>query len=280
MKYIFILITVFWSTGAFANSYKIGILYTNAYVTEKEAIVASKIWNSFVHEKDYKVNIETILYNSTKKMLEDYKNGKIFQIILDPIVYLKNRKLIDKYSEDRWELTRSKSKLRTFYLIKNKDLKFDLKDLKDKYIIYKGELSKAWLEYENLKLNGKQKLKFKKIRAEKRLVFDVFFDKNNLAIISKVLYDNIIKLNPQVSNNILIIKKSQKIFPQILGFDRVGLDKKFSFLVKKLHEDMKVENRYMKSLNYANLNKIFYLEDEYFKKFISFYEEFEKEKNP
>ena len=84
-----------------------------------------------------------------------------------------------------------------------------------------------WVKYLFYKEKQKNILKSVKkhsfITKENKLIYNIFFNKNNIGVITKPAYETLIELNPQLERSIKIIAKSDALFISYIGFDHVSL---------------------------------------------------------
>ncbi len=197
---IFILI-VFFSISLFANEekLKIGVMYEKLFTTKKEAKIGSELWLKQMQEKDKSFRLEMIFYEDEKKLIKDYIDKKISVMVSNATSYYENKKVINDYSNYKWIMSLSKGIFDKFYLIKNRELKFNLEKLKNRKIYYKDEMAKIWLDSLFFKKKRKSIIpKYIKIEKANKLIFNIFFNKSELSIISKDTYDSMLELNPQI----------------------------------------------------------------------------------
>lgn len=255
--------------------FKVGMLYEKIFVSQKEAKIGAKLWLKQMEEKDKRFNLDVIFYDDETKLIEDYKNKKVSVIVSTATLYYKNKDIIDNLSSHKWIMSSSNDKFSKYYLIKNKNLKFDFDKLGNKRIYYKDDMTKAWLDV--LIYKKKKKLvdrKYVKVEKENKLIFNPFFNKNDLSIISKDLYDSIVKLNPQIEQKIDIVMKSEAIFFNGIGFTRKDPDEEYENMVELMREKLMTVNNEFDVTSFIDIQKIYMLNKNDLYRLDKFYEEY------
>lgn len=282
MKLKLVFIFFFFISFLYGNEKKliIGILYEKIFTTKKEARIGSELWIKQMEEKDPNFKLGFIFYKDEENFLNDYKNEKISIILSNATLYYENKKLIDSLTNHRWIMSLSNEIFDSFYLIKNKKSTVNLNNLENQKFLYKDEMAKIWLD----SLLHKSKMKhihknFEKIKKENKLIFSVFFNKNKLSIISKNTYDTLVKLNPQIKSKTEIIKQSDSIFFNGIGFTRKNLSQEFENMLELMRINfMKKENDFS-VLSFTDIQKTYVLKKNDLNKLDEFYEEYFKIKN-
>lgn len=262
----------------------IGVLYKNVFASQKEAKVGAKLWQKQMQRKFPDISLNTLFYKNGKKLIEDYEKGMITNIVLDPTFYFMNKKILDKYTSLKWILNYSEDKFINYYLIKNTESNFDIKNFDIKNIFYNNELEKVWFEklvYENYKTNPKRILKkLKRTVKRKKLMYNVFFDKDNISIINKDLYDSMVALNPQIKHQIQIVKESKKIFFIGMGIVRKSLTSEQERITKMMNKELNNNPKSFEFLSFMDVNKVYFFEDnKELEEVEQFYEEYFKLKD-
>ncbi|PLY06505.1 MAG: hypothetical protein C0625_09110 [Arcobacter sp.] len=280
LRVIFVFFLLFSNLYSSSVALKIGILYEKLFATKKEATIGLKLWVKQINESNYG-NIEAEFYDDENKLIKDFKNNKIQILISDATLYYENKKIIDEYRDIKWIMSRSENIFTQFYLIKNSQSKIDFDNFDVKKIYYKENMAKIWFDNILLKSVKNKQTNFKlyeKIEKSKKLIFNVFFNKNDVSIISKDLYDSMSKLNPQIKSKIQIIKKSKAIFFTGIGFSRKNLDKVHSGMMKKMTDDFSNSKKNFEVISFIDIQKIFLLKDGDLNELDKFYKEYFKSK--
>ena len=175
------------------ESIKTGLLYDRIFTTKKEAIIGSKLWLKQMEDSKYKNKMDISFYDDPKKMIKDFKDKKIEVMVCDAISYFEDKDLINSLSSKAWILSRIDSMFEQYYLVKNRKSKLTLKNLSPKNIYYKSDLSKIWLDTilhrDSIKLKNSS---FIKLEKPKKMIFNIFFNEVDIAIIPKDLYDSML----------------------------------------------------------------------------------------
>lgn len=268
------------STLYSSDEIKVGILYGKIFTAKKEAKIGLKLWKKQMKKKKYDYNVDLILYDNKEKLISDYKNKKIHSIIFDTTSYYENKKGIDNINSDKWAISRNSSIFQQFYLVKNIESKTSLEKFKPKKIFYKENMSRLWLESLFLKRNININTKvYEKIEKSNKLVFNIFFNKNDVSLMTKDLYESMAEFNPQIKSRLKIIKKSEKIFFDAIGFSRKDINKNFKKTLNLIEREVNTKKNAFEALSFTNVQQIFPLKDVSLKELDNFYKEYFLQKN-
>lgn len=242
LKLLFLIFIFTYNLFANENKVNVGVLYEKIFTTKREAQIGAKIWLKYMEKKDYFEGINVIFYEDEKSIVDDYIENKIESMISNLTLYYKNKDSLDKVTRRKWIPSTTKEIYEQYYLIKNKNSSITLDNLYQKNIYYKNDIGKVWLESIILK-KYKKSLKevFKnilEIKKPQKLVFNVFFNKNDLSIIPKKLYDSMLELNPQIKQRIEILLKSEPVFFSGIGFTHKKMDEKYFLMIEKMTNDI------------------------------------------
>lgn len=263
---------------------KLGFLYKHIYISQKEAAIALKGFSNILTSNSG-LNITIDFYNKEEDILDDYLNKKKLDVIMiSPLIYLDNNILKEK-STNFFTFQKSKKEYLNYYLIKNKLNKIGINQLHGINIAFNVEdaLSKIWFDKFILDNYGKS---YKSIIDEEinlsnriKIVYEVFFNKDSLAVVSDELYKTAIELNPQLQKELKIIAYSPKLFSLVFGMVRKDIKKEDLSRLEKLLEDFNNSQEGKDILSIASLNKIVYLKQNDIEEFEKFYKEYLKLKN-
>lgn len=276
LKFIFILL--FFSSITFAkeNSSNIGVLANKIFSTQKEAIVASKIWTEYCAQRGYE-NVFVKFYNDEKILLNAYINNEVDSIIITYDMYYKNKNILENISKRRWIPSVTEDIFEQYYLIKNKNSKVTFNNLNNQVIYYKNYVAKTWLELIILKQYKKRAskvlLEIEDIVKPQKLIMSVFFDENILSIISKKYYEDMVELNPQIKHKIQIIKKSDKIFVSGIGFTNKKHNTYYDSMIPDLQKDISKNGR-VKLTNAIKLHNLYNVSNDELKPLNDFFNEY------
>lgn len=285
MKSILFILCILFASNAFSknNSIDVGVLYKKIFTTKKEANIAIKIWLKHMKKKPYFEGVNIILYDDEQKMLDDYIATKITGMISNLTHYFKNKDKIDKSSKYKWVLSTTKKIYDEYYLIRNIESTGIIEKLNTYDFYYKDDIGKIWLESYLLKIYKKpiEKIfhKIKEIKKPRKLLFDVFFNKNTVSVVSKRLYDSMIKLNPQIKEQTKIVKKSKPIFVSAIGFTHKHIDETYNKRLEQLTLDINNSAKAIELISLIDLARIKVIEDNELEELELFYEEYFKLKN-
>jgi len=278
---IFILL-LFFNINIFANETKvnIGVLYEKIFTTKREAQIGAKIWLKYMKDKEYFEGINVVFYEDEKLILKDYVNNKISGMISNLTLYYKNKKILDKVTGQVWIPSTTKEIYEQYYLIKNKGSSINLDNLYGKNLYYKNDIGKVWVESFILKKYKKPINKvFKKvleIEKPQKLIFNTFFNENELSVVTKKLYDSMRELNPQIEQKVTIIKKSKAMFFSGIGFTHKKMEEKHSRMLEKMTKDINSSENGVELVSLIDLVRILVVREDDLKELSHFYNEYFK----
>ena len=146
-------------------------------------------------------------------------------------------------------------------------------------IYYKNNMGRKWIDYIVLEKYKKSMFKvFKKvveIKRPQKLIFNIFFNKNELSVVSKKMYDDMVELNPQIKKKIEIIKKSKAIFLSGIGFSSKNFDPYYDNMISGVRDDINEKGKIRLS-DAINIHKIYYVKDVELKPLNDFFYEYSK----
>ena len=260
-----------------SNLITLGYLYNHIFTTKKESIIAERLWKEEMKSRGF--NIELLRIEDEEKAIKLYEDKKISALVSDGTLYYKYKDKIDKLSALKWIVSKNDRKFNQYYLIKNKNLDFNFKNMNNMKIYYKDHMAKLWFEYllHKNNINSKNIIDdIEKIKKEKNLIFNTFFNKNSIAIIAKDLYDDMLELNPQIKEKIVILEKSKTIFFRALGFTRNGLNKEKQDILLEMTDILNGDDTNFNVLNFIQIQKIFHLKNEELNQTDEFFDEYFK----
>lgn len=171
------------------------------------------------------INIKIYTYNNKSNLLFDIKNNdkKIDLVYITPSFYIENFKLLNNISKEIMVLKQIESPYVQYYLLASEKSNIDsYNDIKKQKIGFYSShlLSKYWFlnnYYNHTQIKEDIIIEeFSSFNQHKKLL-DLYFDKLDLAIVPKHIWETAIELNPRIKNKIKILDKSANIFPPIIG---------------------------------------------------------------
>ncbi len=242
----------------------VGILYKKIFEDKNKAEIAVKVFLKQITDKKYGHKFKIKFYQDGKKLLNDYVDKKVTNIVIDPEFYYKNKKLIDKYKDYVWGMSQSAEIFDQYYLIKNINAESNFGSKNIKNIYYNDQSQKIWLEYLIYKNNINKETILKKLineqKASKNLL-KVFFQKDCISVVTKDLYDSMIRINPQIKKQVEIIKESKRIFLTGIGFTRKDLNNDFYAFSKIMNEDFANKDDKLRVFAFANVKKVYFFKN-------------------
>lgn len=252
----------------------IGYVDEHIFTTKKELRIAEKLWKKQIEQKGFKVKL--IRIDSSEKAIKLFEDKKIIALLADSTFYYKYKKKLDLLSKHKWVVSKSEQNFNQYYLIKNLESEFSFNDLEKKEIYYNDHMAKMWFDYLLLKKNIESKKMINRIDKEKNLIFNIFFNKDNLSIITKDLYDDMIKFNPQIKEKIEIIEKSEAIFFKVLGYTRKGLSENDQEKLYKIINALNAKVEDFDVLSFIQIRKIHIVVKHELDKINKFFDEYNK----
>lgn len=259
------------------------ILFSN----EKEVRIAIQMWiQEFLDSKDLELRVK--FYTDETVMIDDFLIKKRLDIIgFNSIRYLKNKmKLKNSYSETMFTFSGSKKNYIQYYLIESNGRKNkNSLTIKDKSVAIKKKdySAKIWFDYlciKNFNQNYKDLVKSEKsFKKQSSAILSVYFKKVNLAVISKSTWDIMNELNPVITKEIGVIKKSPSIFASYIGMisNRVSDE-----TIEKLRKSAKKVNNTLRGkqiLSLLKFNKIIFTDSTYLENLENFLVKYEEVKD-
>ena len=164
--------------------------------------------------KAYKTKINIIFYEDNIDVYNAFiKDNKLTMIILGTKFFYAHKKQLDKIASSFLTVALNTKRHRQLYLISNYDSnKFE--DIRNKTVSFNKYDNTAftWIDKASLTLFKKPILKLTKNiikeRSESVALLKVFFEKSDMAVVTKRTWDTMIELNPSIKNKIKIIQKS------------------------------------------------------------------------
>lgn len=262
-----ILISLFFCFLNAQDNIVIGLLYNNIFEDKSSAKVSIKVFLKQVRKKDYGKDFNILYYDDEKKILKDFIDKKITNMVIDSAFYFRNKSQIDKYKDFVWGLSQTNEIFDQYYLIENEKANLSLNSKQLKTIYFNDESQRKWLEF--LVLKNKEYLnksvilnKFEKQQKANKNLLEVFFHNNKISVVSKDVFDSMIKINPQIKKQIKIIKKSPKIFLSALGVTRKGLSKSFENASSLMEKDYVNKTSKTEVFAFANIKRVYYFFDD------------------
>lgn len=270
------------STTLFAHeSIIVGILYKKIFEDKNKAELAIKVFLKQITNKTYGHKFKIEFYKDGEKLLDDYVNKKVTNIVIDLEFYYKNKEFIDKYKDFSWGLSQSNELFDQYYLVKNINAtsNFDNKNIENIY--YNDQSQKVWLEYLLYKNKQNKETIFKKLKNEQKAsksLLKVFFQDDCISVVTKDLYDSMLKINPQIKKQVKIIKKSKQIFLSAIGLTRKDLNNDFYEFSNLMNKDFGNKNDKLRIFAFANVKRIYFFKnnDPKLKELNDFYMEYFK----
>jgi len=229
------------------------------------------------------MKINTFFYKNESELLKDFKAKKnSFDLLyVVPSIYIKHYKVFNKYSQSSVTIKQSDNKYVQYLLITNKKSNIkSLNDIKNKKINLHSsdKLSRMWFDkicYEQFGRSFKPHfLKESRNFKQYKKVLDVYFNKIDMAIITKEIWDTTVSLNPTITNELVVLRKSPAIFPAVIGLVHQSADPEIfdhydSYIMNEENEDYIEE-----VLGLVKFRKLELLKEQDFLEAYKFYEDY------
>ncbi len=286
MKFIFLFLLVFTFSYSDHKLKEIAVYSKTDQKNKKHfeliLTVIQELLNKNSRNLDIHLKFKINSYDNKKEVFKRYLKEDLLLLILSPYDYLKSQKLLDVNKEHLWEIGTNGQKREQYYLIANKKLKNPMKNIGKYKISTRGGNNGAlyWFKsiiYKEFKKPFKKVIpKFNTVSKESKVVYDVFFNKNNLGLISKAGYELLSELNPQIKKHTFIVKKSKEIFLSMLALTSLRTNKSARNDFRKIINNI---NSFLKNSQLAASSSITHvkiLKDDDIKELKKFYKEFYK----
>lgn len=250
---------------------RIAYIKGNLFTTEKESKIGEKLWKKEM--KTYGINVEIKAVRTEKEALELWEKKEIHSLVDDGTFYYKYKTKLDSLINYKWIISRKGKMFTQYYLIINRESTLDFNKLNKNKIYYKDKVAKIWFEYllltKDIKTNEILS-RMEKVEKDKNLIFNSFFNKNSISIITKDLYDSMMSFNPQIKNKIEIVAKSKAIF-----FNAIGITLKSSDNYNDIMKSFIKENKSdLEILSFVKIQKVYPVEKDELKETDKFFEEY------
>jgi len=226
------------------------------------------------------LELKTFFYKNESDLIKDFKSKKNhFDLLyIVPSTYLKNYKVFNQHSKSSITIKQSDDKYVQYYIITNKksDIK-KLDDIKNRklHLHSSDELSRIWFDklcYESFGKSFKPHiLKENRSFNQYKKILDVFFNKTDIAIVTKEMWDTTVSLNPAIAKKLTILKKSPSIFPAVIGLVHKSADKEIFDAYDNYIMNNKNEEYIEDVLSLVKFRKIEVLKEKDFQKAYEFY---------
>jgi len=280
MKILISLILLISTFFADEKKLNIGILYTKIFISKKDISTTSKIWLKYMQEEEKFKNSNVIFYEDEKMMMDDFISNKIDILVSNPSFYFKEKNKLKNEIRNIWISSLSKNIYEEYYLIKHINSSISLNNFTNASLYYRDAVAKEWFESYILK-NHKKTLEkqFGKITSvdnHSKLIFQAFFNKDDLIVIPKDIYDSLLKLNPQIEKQTVIIKKSEPIFFSAIGITNKNISKEKQLEIQNMLKKVESDDKNIEYIDLMNLSRVFIKRDSDLKEIEIFYNEFFK----
>lgn len=189
----------------------------------KDMRIALDLWMKDLFEQN-SVDVDLIFYESSKEIVDDYINTKIFFLATNPIFYLENFKALEDVTEEFWAIHRSnKQHERYVILVRNDSQIKTLKDLKNKTIATRSDnyLGKMFLDTELLREIHIESHGYIQSYIETQefstAILNTYFSKADACLVPEHTLDIVTEMNPSVKKDLRILKQSDEIFFALMG---------------------------------------------------------------
>ena len=260
----YLLLVLLLTSSAYANlknEYNFGISiykFDKVYQGKVKKVIL-KIVDEMSKTLDSKINISFI--EDESKLLEDFANfEKMNVMIIYSSFYLENKEEIKKISINPFLFNNDNTKKTQYYLVANKTSKIkSVNDLRNKTFVSLSIDSNysTWLDYlvrKNLNTSYEKIIKSEKtVSRNQKLLLNVYFNDVDFTAVSKIVYDDMVLLNPSITKNLVIIEKSKPIFFFGLGVFHKKTPKKLIDIFQKAVDDGTFNKKFSELYKLINL---------------------------
>lgn len=232
-------------------------------------------------KKDSSLDIDITFVDNINNVKKDFKKYNNF--VAYSTFFLENINFFKENGKATFIFNDTENNLSQYYLVASKKSGIKtISDLKGKVLnsLMTTNYYNMWLDYLSLKEFGKPyreiiKKEISEVKQNKKLL-NVYFNKADFTVVSKVAYDDVLLLNPSIIKNLVIVKKSEPIFFYAIGVFHKNtpdslINKFFSTLNKQ--ENANGLSSIYKLIGINNIKK---REFKDFDKLIEFYNEYKK----
>ncbi len=242
-KYLYIILFVTLSLNAvnkdLTKDYYIGVAINKFNKANQNRIKFLLLRLTSEMQSLYKAKINIVFIENDDNLLEDFQAfNKMNAMVVYTNFYLQNKEKLRGVSVNPFLFNSASKEKNQYYLVANKKSNINtIKDLKNKiYASYVADDGyEVWLDYivrKKLNTSVNSIIKKKNIKQKnQKLLLDVYFNKSDFTVISKVVYEDMLLLNPAIEKSVVIVEKSEPIFFFGLGLFHKDTPKK---LVKSI----------------------------------------------
>lgn len=225
------------------------ISYYDIFSNFKDAKESLRTWLEELGSKKG-ADLQAKMYDDVDELLNDYMNGEIDIVSLSFNDYFLRKEKIKQISNRYWSVSYNQNNEYKYCLVVRNDLDFDsYNDLKGKKIIMKEHesIGRIWIDYSTLRNVNKNfddlttSIKFES--KESTSLLNIYFKKEDVALIQKETWDVMLELNPSIKNKVKLFSCSKIDFLPFIGFfsnkvDDLKSDIFFNTISKKEDKEM------------------------------------------
>lgn len=266
------------------NEYHFGILIANYDKANQNRVKHLILKLSKEIQELFKEKINIVFIYDDTNLLENYKKLKKMNVlVVHSDFYLKNKTELKKISQRPFLFNNEGEIKNQYYLIANRDSNInELSDLKNKtYGSYVADSSyNMWADYilrKELNISLDKLVKNKNfVQKGQKLILDIYFNKSDFSVISKVVYDDMVALNPAIEKKVFILKKSKPIFFLAIGLFNKKTPEKLVKQYHKLVENGEFNRKFKSLYKLLNLYGIQPTTFDNLKELDTYYDEYKK----
>lgn len=260
-----------------------GFLQTGTILNRfKDARVAIKVWLEDI-ASSYGGELSLKFYDDNNTLYKDFAAHKVDMIVLNLPYYFENKTIIDKEAIEFWSIAMSKDKYIKYYLIALNSSKINsFKDVKGKSIslTLNDSVSSIWIDKKSLeRFKTSSKNIFSEVHPalkESSALLNVFFNKRDLAVVSKKTWDTMVELNPAIKSKIKIIDETKEKHLPFIGFFSKYADKKSIDAFFELSANLRDLNGSSQVIDLLKFESIIKINKASLKELENYYKEYSK----
>jgi len=209
-------------------------------VSYEGAKLALKLWLKKMTQNISGASAKISFYTEFSQLKKDIQEGKIDALIISSYSYVMHFDFYKKYFHDGWIRTEKDEKPFLSYVI----LKRKKAQIKQNSIVHYYKYSKiSKIIIEKYALGHNLNLEYIGTKKKSKPVLDLFFKKCDIAIVNKFSWKVMQELNPQLSQSLVVMHKTDRIFsPEFSLFSKNMNNNKKEIYLKALNEIATTEN--------------------------------------
>jgi len=209
-------------------------------VSYEDAKLALNLWLKKMNKNMSGFSAKILFYSEFRQLKNDIQEGKIDALILSSYSYAMHSDFYKKYFHDGWIRTEEDEKpFLSYVILKRKEAR-----IKQNSIVHYYKYSKiSKIIIEKYELEHNLNLGHIGVKKNSKPVLDLFFKKCDMAIVDQFSWKLMQELNPQLSQSLVVIHKTDRIFSPLFSlFSKNMNNNKKRIYLKAIKEIATTEN--------------------------------------